>query len=102
MEDPVEVLPPSRNLILVAVRTEHLRHHIPFPLLDDPLLHCGHGSAIEGLVSQLLSMRINGSTYTVSSSIAPSTDLLSSSNRLPSKPRARTVHISEQTSPRLT
>ena len=46
MEDPVEVLFPSRDRLFVVLRVEELKNRMPFTLLDDPPLDFGHSSAI--------------------------------------------------------
>ena len=47
MKDPIEVLPPSGDRILIVLRMEELRDWISFTLLNDLPLNLGHGSAIE-------------------------------------------------------
>ena len=51
MKDPDEVLLPSRNLLLVALREDESHRCIPFTLLRDFLLDPCHGSAIKKSVS---------------------------------------------------
>ena len=46
MEDPDKVLLPSRDLVLVAFGEDKSIDRIPFTLLDNPPLDCGHGSAV--------------------------------------------------------
>ena len=75
VEDPVEVLPPTRNHIFVGLRMEDSRDRMPFTLVDDLPLDLGHSSAIETLVSgPLTDGHAAGSTYVVSCSIASSPD----------------------------
>ena len=56
MEDPDEVLFPSRDLVLVALSKDESQHCIPFTALDDLLLYLRHGSAIKTLASGLLTV----------------------------------------------
>ena len=51
MEDPDEVLPPSRNLLLITLREDESDHSIPFTLLDDLPLDLCQGSVIEGTMN---------------------------------------------------
>ena len=102
VKDPVEVLPPCRNRVLVALCAEGPRDRVSLALVDDLALDFSHSPVIETLVSGRPCVDIADSTYVVSCSIAPSTDRLSSSNRLPSKPRSRALHTSAQVSPRST
>jgi hypothetical protein len=46
VENPDEVLFPSRDLLLIALREDESGHRIPFTLLDDLPLDPGQGSAI--------------------------------------------------------
>ena len=102
VEDSIEVPVPPRNRIFVRLGVETPRDRMSFTLFDDLLLDLGHGPTIETIVSGLLDAGIADSTYVVSCSIAPNTDRLSSSNRLPSKPRSRALHTSPQDTPRST
>ena len=47
MKDPIEILPPSGDRILVLLGMEDPRGHIPFSPLDNLALDVGHGSAIK-------------------------------------------------------
>ena len=47
LKDPIEVLPPSGNRILVVLCMEESRDSISFTSLDDITLNLGHNSAIE-------------------------------------------------------
>ena len=47
MKDPVEALLPSSDRIFVVLRVEGSGDHVPFTLLDDPIMDIGHSSAIE-------------------------------------------------------
>ena len=47
VKNPREILLPSRNLILIALRAEKSRDRISFALFDDLALDFGHGSVIE-------------------------------------------------------
>ena len=87
LKDPVEVLSPCRNSIFVVLRVDNPGNSAPFTLLDDLVLYPGYSSAMARFLSASLSAHVTGPTYVVNCSIAPRTDLLSSSNRLPSKPR---------------
>ena len=103
LKDPIEVLFPNSNRIFVILRVESSRGRMSFTLLDDLPLDPGQSPAIENLVIGLLSVHATTvSTHVVNSSIAPSTDRLSSSNRLPSRPRSRALHTLAQDSPRST
>ena len=53
MEDPDEVLFPSRDLVLVALREDKSQYRIPFTALGDLPLDLRYGSAIETSVSGL-------------------------------------------------
>ena len=89
VKNPDKVIPPSRDLVLICLRVEHLGDHIPLAQLNDlPLNLCDH-SVIGASVSGLLRARIVGITHAVSCSIAPRTDWLSASNRIPLNPRSR-------------
>ena len=96
---PTEILPPSGDSVFVAIRVEESRCCVSFALLGDIILNASHGPDVETLVSELLGVRDGGSTHVVSWSIAESTDRLSSSDCLPSKPRSRALHTSAQVSP---
>jgi hypothetical protein len=89
VSDPDEVLLPSYNFILVALGAEKSGCHIQFTPFDDVHLDFGYSSAIETSVSGSFGVHTVGSTHVVSCPIAPSTDRLRSSNRLPSTPRSR-------------
>lgn len=89
MEDPIEVLLPTSDRIFVAPCAENSRDRASFTLFDDIPLNLSHSSAMETLVSGLLSMQIADRTDVVSCPIAPRTDWLSSSNCLPFNPRSR-------------
>ena len=103
MKDPSEVLLPGGNFILVGLRVKESRYCISFALFYDLPPHLGHGPTIsEAVISGMHRVRISGPAHVVSCSIAPSTDLLSSCNRLPSKPRSRVVHTSAQACARST
>jgi hypothetical protein len=60
VKDPIEVLPPSSNHILVVLRAKESRDRISFSPLDDLPLDLGHGSAIEtsgeGTIHQMHSL----------------------------------------------
>ena len=47
VKDPDEILPPSRNLVFIALRMDESGGCVPFPLLDNLPLDLGQGSAIE-------------------------------------------------------
>ena len=47
MKDPIEILPPTGDRILVVLRAEQSGDRISFTLLDNLALDLGHGSAIE-------------------------------------------------------
>ena len=99
-KNPVEVPLPTRNLIFVGLCMEDPRDRTSFTLFDDLSLDLGDSPAIDkASVSRPLGVHIFTSTYVVSSSIAPSTDGLRSSGRLPFKPRSRALHIPPQDSP---
>ena len=53
MKDPDKVIPPSSNLVLIALRVEDSGSHVPLAQLDDlPLDLCDHsasGTLISGL-----------------------------------------------------
>jgi hypothetical protein len=89
LEDPEEVIPPNRNLVFIVLRVEKSGDWIPFALFDDLRLDFGDRSEIETSVSGSLVENIAGMAHVVNCPIAPSTDRLSSSNRLPSTPRFR-------------
>ena len=89
LKDPIEVLSPSRDSILVRLRVEHSRNYASLTPFDHVVLYSGHSPAIDRLMNALLSAHIGSLTHVVRCSIAPRTDLLSSSNCLPSKPRPR-------------
>ena len=46
VEDPIEVLPPSGDCILIALRAEETRDRRTISLLDDFLLDRGHSAVI--------------------------------------------------------
>jgi hypothetical protein len=50
-KDPEKVLLPSGDLGFIAFRVDEPGERIPLALLDDLLLHLGHGSAIKTHVS---------------------------------------------------
>jgi hypothetical protein len=77
VEDPDEVLLPSRNFVLIGFGEDESVERIPFTLLDDLLLDLGHGSAIEPSVSRSLGVRITGMTHVFRTPIASRTDRLS-------------------------
>jgi hypothetical protein len=81
LKDPDQVLPPSRNLVLVVLGEEESKNCIPFTPLDDLPLHLCKGSAIEKSVSVSLSVYITAHPFRVP--IAFRTGWLSSSDRLP-------------------
>ena len=60
LKDPIEVLFPTGDCILVVLRVEDLRNRISFTLLDDLVLYPGHSPAIYRLVSELLGAYITG------------------------------------------
>ena len=89
MKDPDKVIPPSDNLVLIDLRVEDPGGDVPLAQLDDlPLDLCDH-SAIGASISGLLGERIVGIAHLVSCSIAPRTDWLSASNRVPFNPQSR-------------
>ena len=88
MKDPDEIVPPNRNLVLIALRAEKSRDRIPFTVLDDFRLDLGHRSAIQALVRGSFVVDIAIPAYAVNCTIAPRTERLRSSNRLPSTPRS--------------
>ena len=102
LKDPHEILLPTRNRILIALLVDKSRESIPFALVDGLLLNCGHGSVIGTVVSETLNAHLPDQTHVVNFSIAPNTDRLSSSDRLPSNPRSRALHTSAQDCPRST
>ena len=53
VKDPVEIQPPRRDRLFVALRVEHPRHPASFTSLDDVLLDLGHSAAIGNLVSDV-------------------------------------------------
>ena len=65
-----------------------------FAPLDNLPLDPRHSPAIEIPVIRVLNVHISCQTHVVRCSIAPRTDLLRSSNRLPFKPRSRVLQIS--------
>jgi hypothetical protein len=85
VKDPDEVLVPSSDLVLIALREDESGECIPFTPLDDLFLDLGHGSAVTGSVSGLKSPSVRniGLAYVVRSPIASKTVWVSSSNRLP-------------------
>ena len=89
MEDPDEVLLPSRNLVLITFGVEESGGDTSFTPFNDLPLDISHGSAIEAPVNGSLSTQIICLAHVVSCPIAASTDRVSSSNRLPSTPRSR-------------
>ena len=106
LKDHVELFLPTRNRNFVHLRMEPPGDRVSFTLFDDILLDVfldlGHSPVMDIWVGGVLGIRTAGSTYMVSCSIAPSTDRLSSSGRLPFKPRSKALHTSPQDSPRLT
>ena len=74
VENSVEVLPPTHDRIFVGLRMECSRDRMSFTLVGDLPADLGHSSAIETLVSGLLSRQTVGWTHLVSSSIASSPD----------------------------
>ena len=88
MKNPIELLPPGGNRIFVVLRMEDSRDRVPFTLLNDLPLDLGHSSVIEASVNELFGGRIARPTHVVSFPMAPSTDWLSSSGRLPFNPRS--------------
>ena len=102
LEDPVEILLPTRNRILILLLADKSRGNIPFTLLDSLPLNRTHGSAIGTVVSESLGVRVLNPTHVVNSLIASSTDGLSSSDCLPSNPRSRALHTAAQDRPRST
>ena len=50
MKDPIEILPPSRNRILVGLRVECSRHRMSFTLAGDLPLDFSHGPAIKTII----------------------------------------------------
>ena len=89
LKDSNEVLSPSRDSILVRLRVEDSGNYASFTPCDNVVLYPGHSPAIDGFMSALPSAHIANLTHVVRCSIAPRTDLLSSPNCLPSKPRPR-------------
>jgi hypothetical protein len=89
LRNPIEVLSPSSNRIFVALRVEDSKDRVSFTPFDDLPLDLGQSPVVGTRVIESLSVRVASSTHVVSSSIAPSTDWLSPSNRVPSKPRLR-------------
>jgi hypothetical protein len=87
VKDPDKVIPPNHNLVLISRRIEESEGPIPFTLLSNLSLNLCHCSAIEPLVSESLGVHVAGLAHVVSCPIAPSTDWLRSSNRLPLTPR---------------
>ena len=65
MEDPDEVLLPTKNRILIVLLVDESRGHIPFSLLDGLLLDRGHGSAIGTLLSDTLGVHSPDPTHVV-------------------------------------
>ena len=99
-KNSVEVPSPTRNHIFIGLCMEDPRDRTSFTLFDDLSLDLGHSPAIDkASVSRPQSVHISASTYMVSSSIAPSTDGLRLSGRLPFKPRSRALHMPPQDSP---
>jgi hypothetical protein len=76
-------LPPSGNLVLVALGKDESGDRTPFPLFDDLLLDLGRRSAIEAMVSGRLGVGIDGLARVDRSPIASRAGGLSPSNRLP-------------------
>ena len=89
LKDPIEVLSPSRDSILVRLRVDHSRNYASLTPFDHVVLYPGHSPAIDRSMRAFFSARIASLTHVVRCSIAPRTDLLSSPNCLPSKPRPR-------------
>ena len=89
VKNPGKVLLPRYDLVLIALRAEKSGHRIPFTPFDDFPLDLGHGPVFEvSSVSESPGVHIACLAYIVNCPIAPSTDRLSSSNRLPSTPRS--------------
>ena len=74
MKNPDEVLPPSRDPVLVGLGKDESDRHVPFSLLDDLLLHLRYGSAIESSAGRPVGVCIVGVAHTVRSPIASRTD----------------------------
>ena len=53
MEDSIEIRPPGSNPVLIVFRVESTRENISFVRFNGALLDLRHGSAIEGVVSDL-------------------------------------------------
>lgn len=104
LKNPIEILFPSSNHILFVLRVEDSRDGVSFTPFDNLPLDPGHRPTIVARVSESFNARVRvaGSAHDVSSSIASSTDWLSSSNRLPSKPRSRALHTLAHDRPRST
>ena len=83
VKDSGEVLLPTGNLVLVALREDESGYRIPFPLFYDLALDPSHGPAIEESASGSLGIRATGVAHVVRTPIASRTDWLSSSVRLP-------------------
>lgn len=98
MKDPIEVLLPSGDRILIVLRKEESRDHISFTLLDDLLLDLRHSPVI-GLAREPPDLSMASPTHVVRYSIAPSTFWLSFPNRLPLDPRSRARHTPAQDNP---
>ena len=83
LKHPHKVLLPTRDLVLIVLRKDESKGRPPFTPLADPPLDIGQGPTIETSVSKLPSVHINALAHAVKVPIAPRTDWLSSSDRLP-------------------
>ena len=83
LEDPDQVLLPSRNLVFVVLGEDESEDSTPFTPLDDLPLHFYQVSAIGSLVSGPLSVRVAVLAHAFRFPIALRTGWLSSSDRLP-------------------
>ena len=96
MNEPVKLLPPSGNLVLLALRIEDSGR---FTLLDHRHLDLSHSSVIEPSVAESLGLGIADMAHVFSWWIALRTRFLGSSDPLASSPRSRVRHTSPQATP---
>ena len=83
LKDLDKVLFPSRDLVLVILGEDESEDRVPFAPLGDPPLDLGQGPTSERSVSRSLGVDITVPAHAVKVPMAPRTDWLSSSDRLP-------------------
>ena len=99
LKNPIKVPPPSHNIFFITLCMEEPNCPVSFAVLGDLPLYRGYSSVI---INEIFGVCILCLTHAVNRPIASSTDVLSSSDFFPFKPRSRALHTSAQNSPRST